>query len=243
MRAREDLPALLDAVARTIGESLGYRTVAVNLYRPAWDDFKVTTVLRERGGAGDPARQGAARRGMDGAPRRALRAARRLRRAGRVGRLGRARAELRAAGSPGVHPDDWHPEDALFLPMRHTDGHLLGIVSVDEPVSGRRPTDEELEVLVVARRPRGARRRGRARGGRGARGTGSRSSSCSPCRRASPARPRRDEILRQVCTGIRDALGFQQRLRARSSTPTTGRARAARGGRLATRGDAPSASP
>ena len=44
LRAREDLPALLDAVARTIGESLGYGTVAVNLYRPAWDDFEVTTV-------------------------------------------------------------------------------------------------------------------------------------------------------------------------------------------------------
>src|SRR5207302_7058735 len=44
LRAREDLPALLDAVARTIGESLGYRTVAVNLYRPEWDDFHVTTV-------------------------------------------------------------------------------------------------------------------------------------------------------------------------------------------------------
>src|SRR5262249_13223541 len=44
LRAREDLPALLEAVARTIGESLGYRTVAVNLYRLAWDDFEVTTV-------------------------------------------------------------------------------------------------------------------------------------------------------------------------------------------------------
>ena len=32
--------------------------------------------------------------------------------------------------------------------MRHSDGHLLGILSVDEPVSRRRPTDEELDVLV-----------------------------------------------------------------------------------------------
>ena len=44
LRAREDLPALLDAVARTIGETLGFRTVAVNLYRPAWDDFEVVVV-------------------------------------------------------------------------------------------------------------------------------------------------------------------------------------------------------
>src|SRR3954465_11212923 len=44
LRAREDLPALLDAVARTISETLGFDMVAVNLYRPAWDDFEVTTV-------------------------------------------------------------------------------------------------------------------------------------------------------------------------------------------------------
>ena len=44
LRAREDLPALLEAVARTIGETLGFRTVAMNLYRPAWDDFEVTVV-------------------------------------------------------------------------------------------------------------------------------------------------------------------------------------------------------
>src|SRR5213592_1792327 len=49
LRAREDLPALLDAVARTIGESLGYRTVAVNLYRPAWDDFETCMVYGNAG--------------------------------------------------------------------------------------------------------------------------------------------------------------------------------------------------
>src|SRR5258705_12396794 len=44
MRAEGDLPELLAAIARTISESLGYRTVVVNLYRPAWDNFSVTTV-------------------------------------------------------------------------------------------------------------------------------------------------------------------------------------------------------
>ena len=44
LRAREDLPALLNAVARTISETLGFRTVAVSLYRRAWDDFEVTAV-------------------------------------------------------------------------------------------------------------------------------------------------------------------------------------------------------
>ena len=44
LRAREDLPALLQLVARTISETLGFGTVAVSLYRPAWDDFEVTAV-------------------------------------------------------------------------------------------------------------------------------------------------------------------------------------------------------
>ena len=44
LRAQEDLPELLAAIARVTGESLGYRTVAINLYRPEWDDFCVTTV-------------------------------------------------------------------------------------------------------------------------------------------------------------------------------------------------------
>ena len=36
-----------------------------------------------------------------------------------------------------------------MVPMRGADGTLLGVVSVDEPESGLRPTDEELDVLVA----------------------------------------------------------------------------------------------
>ena len=45
-------------------------------------------------------------------------------------------------------PDAWHPDDALFVPLRSAAGELLGILSVDEPASGRRPSDEELDLLV-----------------------------------------------------------------------------------------------
>jgi len=44
VRAEEDLPELLAAIARTISDALGYRTVVINLFRPAWNDFEVTTV-------------------------------------------------------------------------------------------------------------------------------------------------------------------------------------------------------
>ena len=44
-------------------------------------------------------------------------------------------------------PDAWHPDDALMVPLRSASGEVLGIVSVDEPVTGRRPAQVELELL------------------------------------------------------------------------------------------------
>jgi diguanylate cyclase (GGDEF)-like protein len=207
LRAREDLPALLDAVARTIGESLGYRTVAVNLYRPAWDDFEVTTVY-----GNDDARAtllGNARRGDDWT---VLLSGRFERRGAYVvpsgsvdwGTLGLSYVPQ---GTRSSDPEAWDPEDALFVPMRDGRGLLLGIISVDEPLTGRRPTDDDLDVLVslgdhaalaveAAREAADSARHQRALEellAVSSRITGETSSS---------------EILRRVCTGICDALDF-----------------------------------
>ena len=46
-------------------------------------------------------------------------------------------------------PLAWHPEDSLLAPMRAADGEWLGILSVDAPVSGRRPGPEQLELLEL----------------------------------------------------------------------------------------------
>jgi diguanylate cyclase (GGDEF)-like protein len=51
--------------------------------------------------------------------------------------------------APSGAPDGWHPEDMLFLPLRGASGEILGVVSVDQPVLGRRPTNDELSVLVA----------------------------------------------------------------------------------------------
>jgi diguanylate cyclase (GGDEF)-like protein len=51
-------------------------------------------------------------------------------------------------GVPSLSTDDWHPEDMLLLPLRGGDGKILGVVSVDEPLLGRRPTEAELSVLM-----------------------------------------------------------------------------------------------
>jgi diguanylate cyclase (GGDEF)-like protein len=150
VRSDEGLDDLLPAIAATVSEALGFRMVVVNLYRRAFDDFRVEAVHGSEEG------------------RRAL--------AGRI----RSWAEweplfdrqfLRDGCfflpwdefdwskdrtvsyvpdiTPGEEPDAWHAEDALFVQLTHADGHIMGILSVDEPVSGRRPSDEDLRVLAA----------------------------------------------------------------------------------------------
>jgi PAS domain S-box-containing protein len=52
---------------------------------------------------------------------------------------------------PDLDPIDdlnaWQPQDALLVPLRHSDGHLLGVLSLDEPVDGLRPPREVLAML------------------------------------------------------------------------------------------------
>ena len=219
LRAREDLPALLDAVARTIGESLGYRTVAVNLYRPAWDDFEVTTVYGNE--EAKAVLLGNARPGDDWT---VLLSERFERRGAYVVLSGAVDWDsLGPSYVPqGEHRNDseaWDPEDALFVAMRDQQGDLLGIISVDEPVSGRRPTDDELDVLVsladhaalaleAARESAASMRHQTALEELldvSSRITGETSNA---------------EILRRVCTGIRDALEFQNVCAALVDTET-----------------------
>jgi diguanylate cyclase (GGDEF)-like protein len=52
-----------------------------------------------------------------------------------------------AAAAPD--PDAWHPDDMLLLPLRGATGDVLGIVSIDQPLHGRRPDDPEVDVLVA----------------------------------------------------------------------------------------------
>ena len=45
-------------------------------------------------------------------------------------------------------PEGWHPDDMLLLPLRGQDGTILGAVSVNQPATGRRPTDEQIAYLM-----------------------------------------------------------------------------------------------
>jgi len=44
---------------------------------------------------------------------------------------------------------DWNPDDLLYAPLRLANGRIVGSVSVDDPVDGRRPTKESLAPLEL----------------------------------------------------------------------------------------------
>ena len=46
-------------------------------------------------------------------------------------------------------PGQWHPEDALIIPLRGRDGSLLGVIYVDEPLDGRIPDREKIAMLEL----------------------------------------------------------------------------------------------
>jgi diguanylate cyclase (GGDEF)-like protein len=219
VRAGGDLQPLLEAIARAISVSLGFATVAVNLHRPAWDDFEVAVVH----GSED------ARRVLLGTTRswegwQALLDLR-FERSGCF-LVPHDEFEWDAEGLVSYVPpetvarahEDWHPEDALFVPLRSSTGRLLGVASVDEPIDGRRPSDAQLEVLSAvcghaALAVENAQATAEADRDRAAVQHLLRVSARLTGRRTV------EEMLTAVCGGISDALGFQRVIVALTEGP------------------------
>jgi signal transduction histidine kinase/putative methionine-R-sulfoxide reductase with GAF domain len=44
---------------------------------------------------------------------------------------------------------DWHPQDMIYAPLRTPEGKIVGILSMDDPVDGRKPTKEALIPLEL----------------------------------------------------------------------------------------------
>lgn len=221
LRAEPDLHTLLGAIASAAGSMLGYRTVVVNLYRRAWDDFEVAHVH-----GSEQARQVLSGDTLDWAAWKPLLTPR-FERGGAYfiphgafdwsadsGR--RYVPELPVTADPAA----WHPEDELFAPMRHTAGHLLGVLSFSEPASGLRPGDAELDVLAAvadhaAIALQSAGEEAEARRHRVA--LAHLLAVSSQLAAAGSA----EAVLEQVCSGIRTALGFH-RVSVEIPDPSTG---------------------
>jgi diguanylate cyclase (GGDEF)-like protein len=205
-----DLEPVLRAVARTTAACLGFGTSVINLYRPAWDDFH--TVVVE---GNDEARRlllGQCSVADDWAPLLDERFERRGAYLIRYGdfdwsqdRLATYVPEVKTPSDPG----GWHPEDALFVPLRSSDGELLGILSVDEPADGRRPSDEQLELLVSVSQ-HAALALEHAQQAAAAERQRVAVDHLLGLTASLSERRTIHEMLDAVCTGIRDALGFQK---------------------------------
>ena len=208
VRGESDLPTVLDEIARTISDSLGFRTVVVNLYRPAWDSFQVTSVHGNEDARNALLGETRSREAWD----QLLDEAYERRGAYLIPHdlIDWAKQEI-VTWVPqfqvGTEADAWHPEDALLVPMRHTDGHLLGVLSVDEPLSGRRPSADELDVLVAvadhaALAVQSAQEAAQASRHRAALEQLLELSTSLTGTRSV------DDVLNEVCEGVRKALGF-----------------------------------
>ena len=147
----DDLATMLDLLAGTIVELLGFGVACVNVARPD-GALEVVAV------AGDPG----AREALMGTVNSAQVFDEILDRSEQWGRLrfvDHASEDGRSAGEwfpdieVGEGADAWHPEDALFAPLNATDGLRVGILSVDLPHDGRRPdaaTRRGLEAFAVS---------------------------------------------------------------------------------------------
>jgi diguanylate cyclase (GGDEF)-like protein len=134
----DDLVAMLDLLAQTIVQALGFGVAAVNITRPD-GSLEVISV------AGDEQ----ARKMLLGAVYSAEIWDQVLAVSEPWGRLRFADHRNEEANPdllswiPDIVPiadeDAWHPEDALFAPLIAEDGTRLGILSVDLPHDGRRP--------------------------------------------------------------------------------------------------------
>ena len=147
---------------------------------------------------------------MGAAARPAVPAARRLRDPGGRVRLGALES---STYTPNIAvPDDpthWHPDDALFAPMRGADGALLGILSVDEPISGRKPSGDEIDVLVAVSEHAALAVQAAQESTRANRNREALQHLLDVSTRLNETRDTND-LLTRVCVAINEALGFEK---------------------------------
>jgi diguanylate cyclase (GGDEF)-like protein len=208
VRSEQSLGALLPAIAAAVSEAMGFGTVVISVYRNAWNDFRVETVH-----GSDEGREtllGQERTWMEWEPLFDL----------NFEREGCFFLpwdkfdwswDKTVSFVPDIEvaddPDAWHPEDALFVPLRHSEGHILGIMSVDEPASGKRPSDDDLAVLAAL-----ADHAAQAiQDAQAASDAGRHRTALEHLLRVSARLTETlsiDAIMQEVCHGIRAALGF-----------------------------------
>ncbi|MGH2867631.1 MAG: putative bifunctional diguanylate cyclase/phosphodiesterase [Solirubrobacteraceae bacterium] len=151
VRGDSSLPEILAAVAQMVSDTLGFETVVINLYREEGDAYEVTTVHgNERAREMLLGDVSSARSWTTLLDPRFLRRGVFFVAAGAVDwdeDLHFYTPQLPSA--PADAPAAWHADDALFAPLEGAGGRHYGIISVDEPGSGLRPDDQQLDMLAA----------------------------------------------------------------------------------------------
>jgi len=212
VRTPRELDTALDGIGRLIGETLGYRSVVINVHRPAWDDFIASTVYGD-----DEVRAallGTTHSWAEWAPLLHDRFNRR----GAQLVLGEESAEVAdrvgttytpAGTGRSDDPDAYDPEDMYLVVMRDNAGDAIGILSVDEPISGRRPGDDAIDGLVTVAGFAGLAIAQAQEAARVAEHRVALEHLLAVSSQIADARSA-DVVQRAVCSGIRDALGFER---------------------------------
>ncbi|MDO8211036.1 diguanylate cyclase [Conexibacter sp. CPCC 206217] len=150
--SEDPLPRVLEAVADTVMAAAGFRTVVMNVFRPQWDDYEAVLVVGEQKSRevllGSTTPRGALRRLLAQADQRVASVFFFL--AGGGSSVWDELSDVYVPDIPrSADPGAWDPEDALLVTLADVDGAPLGFMSMDEPCSGRRPSDADLRLLRV----------------------------------------------------------------------------------------------
>jgi diguanylate cyclase (GGDEF)-like protein len=140
--------AFLDEIAQLLADTVGFAGIVINVYRPAWDDLQAVSVVGSR------EMRDELLGGTYGVEEFVLDA--RFERRGAYF-IPEGAVDWDTHQGPTYHPghdlgddpDSWRSGDELFVPCRDSEGQILAIISLGEPISGRRPTDLELDYIVA----------------------------------------------------------------------------------------------
>jgi diguanylate cyclase (GGDEF)-like protein len=211
VRSGADVDSVLDGIARVVAETLGFETVVLNVYRPEWDDFHVTTVH-----GAEAVREALLGSVYDWSSWTPL-LDRKFSRAGAYfvpndgfdwsADIGDRYVPTSVRAADG--PDAWHPGDELFVPLEDSEGGILGIMSFGDPLDGRRPNDERLDIACAlashaALALEAAQENAEARRHQAGLEQLLRVSSSLPQTLSTEA------MLTSVCEGVAEALGFSK---------------------------------
>jgi diguanylate cyclase (GGDEF)-like protein/PAS domain S-box-containing protein len=148
------LAEVLDAVARTVAEGTAFSTVVINVYRPPDDAYEVITVHGSERARG--ILLGNVTAGSTWEPLLDPRFARRDVFFIPAGEVPFEELDPATEWYTPEMPDHataaeggWRRDDALFAPIEGPGGRRYGVIAVDDPISGHRPDDRQLEVLGV----------------------------------------------------------------------------------------------